>query len=50
MPDNKLVLFFSTLAEPWRDIQSGTMAKMVVEKIVELEKVAKAIIDEAENK
>jgi hypothetical protein len=34
--------------QPWRDIQSGDMAKMVVGKIIELANAAEAIIDEAE--
>jgi hypothetical protein len=34
--------------QPWLDIQSGEMAKMVVGKILELAGAAEAIIDEAE--
>ncbi|MDP1993958.1 MAG: hypothetical protein Q8K40_01795, partial [Ignavibacteria bacterium] len=36
--------------EPWVAIQSGEMAKIVVDKIVELAKASEAIIDEAERK
>lgn len=34
--------------EPWLDIQSGEMAKMIVAEIAELAHAAEAIIDEAE--